>query len=206
MKWRDTSPVWVPQPIDRLRIHLGARYPKLQPDHTRGDDWFGWLLIEPRVRTQVTQHLGQSRHEQGGLLLGEVFAGESYAGEVHAKTPESAENGTAVPYQVIWITEALASTQYEASSISLRMQSEIWSKARARLDAEKRVIGWYHSHPDLGAFFSSTDEATQAAFFPHDYSLGWVIDPIRQQEAWFRGRHSISVDPCQCLTLPHREL
>lgn len=195
MKWRDTSPVWTPQTIEVLKARLGTRCPRLPTDSALAGE-SGWcLLVEPDVRNQVFSLLGQSRHERGGLLLGEVFVHSSAVG--HDQLP--------APSHVIWITAEVASTQYEASSISLRMQSDIWTEARTRLSGEQRVIGWYHSHPDLGAFFSGTDEATQAAFFSHDYSLGWVIDPIRHQEAWFRGRHSIRVDPDNCLTLPQVE-
>lgn len=185
----------MPQTVDVLRERLGARYPLLQAGRAASSERVWWLLIEPDVRARVCNHLGQSRLEQGGLLLGEVFA----------ESPEPAQPVLAAPRHVVWITEAVASTQYEASTISLRMQSGIWSEAGRRLSGETRVVGWYHSHPDLGVFFSSTDEATQAAFFSHDYSLGWVIDPIRQQEAWFRGRHSLRINPADCFTLQHGE-
>jgi len=52
------------------------------------------------------------------------------------------------------------------------------------------TVGWYHSHPDLGAFFSQTDRATQRAFFNAPYSVALVIDPIRNEEAWFVGAES----------------
>ncbi len=42
------------------------------------------------------------------------------------------------------------------------------------------VVGWYHSHPNLGAFFSGTDRATQRAFFNRPYSVGLVVDPVRR--------------------------
>jgi proteasome lid subunit RPN8/RPN11 len=53
------------------------------------------------------------------------------------------------------------------------------------------VVGWYHSHPGLGAFFSHTDRRTQQAFFAHAYSVGWVVDPLRGESAWFVGPRSL---------------
>ena len=70
------------------------------------------------------------------------------------------------------------------------------------MQCERQVIGWYHSHPDLGAFFSATDRHTQSAFFPHPYSLGWVLDPIRNEQAWFIGASSDQLEPDRCVTLP----
>ena len=52
------------------------------------------------------------------------------------------------------------------------------------------MIGWYHTHPNLGAFFSGTDETTQRSFFNQSYSLGLVIDPARCEKKIFFGASS----------------
>jgi proteasome lid subunit RPN8/RPN11 len=64
------------------------------------------------------------------------------------------------------------------------------------------VVGWYHSHPNLGAFFSGTDRGTQRAFFNHSYSVGWVIDPFRDERKLFVGRDSEEYRP-SLLVLNH---
>jgi proteasome lid subunit RPN8/RPN11 len=66
------------------------------------------------------------------------------------------------------------------------MGTEVWNRARERL-GDRIVVGWYHSHPNLGAFFSGTDRRTQRHFFNRPYSVGLVIDPVRGEEAWFVG-------------------
>ena len=49
------------------------------------------------------------------------------------------------------------------------------------LNTKEKVVGWYHSHPNMGAhFFSSTDIATQKRyqmFSPQ--SVGFVVDPAK---------------------------
>jgi hypothetical protein len=57
------------------------------------------------------------------------------------------------------------------------------------------VVGWYHSHPNLGAFFSGTDRKTQRSFFSQRYSLGLVADPVRSEEAWFVGPDATALSP-----------
>ena len=52
------------------------------------------------------------------------------------------------------------------------------------------VVGWYHSHPNLGAFLEHTIARTQRAFSDPPYSVGLVIDPMRGEEAWFIGPRS----------------
>jgi proteasome lid subunit RPN8/RPN11 len=45
---------------------------------------------------------------------------------------------------------------------------------------EANIVGWYHSHPNIGVFMSGTDMRTQQAFFYHDWSVSIVYDPVRQ--------------------------
>ena len=82
----------------------------------------------------------------------------------------------------------LASETCRTSGVSLAMGTEIWDRARDLMARTgSMVVGWYHSHPNLGAFFSGTDRATQRAFFNRPYSVGLVVDPVRGEEAWFVG-------------------
>lgn len=160
MKWQDQSPVWTPLPPERLPDSVATQL----GNQSR-------VGVEAAVVDTVRKHLGNAAHEQGGLLIGETYV-------------------LADGRLFIRVVEAIAATEFEASSISLRMQAAVWSQARERLTAGRLIVGWYHSHPDLGAFFSATDRRTQSAFFAHDYSLGWVIDPIRHEQAWFVGADS----------------
>jgi hypothetical protein len=82
-----------------------------------------------------------------------------------------------------------------ATSTSLRLHTGVWDAARAALQPGEVVVGWFHSHPGIGAFFSGTDRRTQAGFFHHPFSLGWVIDPQRREQAWFVGRASRALAP-----------
>jgi len=45
----------------------------------------------------------------------------------------------------------------------------------------------------LGVFFSGTDRYTQRNFFNHPYSIGLVIDPIRDEDKVFIGQESDEV-------------
>ena len=61
------------------------------------------------------------------------------------------------------------------------MDSQIWIEANQVGTNGEMVVGWYHSHPNLGAFFSGTDRRTQQAFLGNAFSIGWVIDPVRNR-------------------------
>ena len=133
------------------------------------------IAVDPAAADDVLRHLGSHGEERGGLLLGEVYA----------------EGATACGSRVVHVTQSVAATDFASSGVSLRMASGVWEEARRRLRPVERVVGWYHSHPGLGAFFSHTDRRTQRAFFPHAYSVGWVLDPRAGESAWFVGPDSV---------------
>ncbi len=136
-------------------------------------------LIAPNVHQNVLHHLRSNSVEQGGLLIGVPYA-----------SPE----GT--PHKILILDSAPAHDS-KGTGYSLRMEGAVWSAANAKLAEQKnpsaRIVGWYHSHPGLGAFFSSTDMKTQADFFHHIYSIGWVIDPTDDTHACFIGPDSEAI-------------
>ena len=119
--------------------------------------------------------MGAHQDGLGGLLLGEVFA----------------DDGDASLSIAVLVTQAVAAEEFASTGISLRMGSAVWERARARLGPVELIVGWYHSHPGLGAFFSATDRRTQRDFFPHAYSIGWVVDPASGDSAVFAGAASV---------------
>lgn len=166
IKWTDQSPAVRFQPRERLRFELPA-------------DALPAVLVPTAVRVAVRAHLETRSEELGGLLVGEVF------GEVFGEEHPAA----------IRIVACVPSHEYSSTGVSLRMASDVWSRARALLIAERLIVGWYHSHPGLTAFFSETDRRTQRAFFPHTYSLGWVIDPTDGDERFYLGADALEIDP-----------
>ena len=132
------------------------------------------VCVRSTCRDGILAHLRSRRTELGGLLLGRAYVvGEGVAGEWKP---------------VICVDDFLPSETFRTSPVSLAMGTEIWQRAREAITRDGRlVVGWYHSHPNLGAFFSGTDRATQRAFFNQAYSVGLVVDAVRGEEAWFIG-------------------
>jgi proteasome lid subunit RPN8/RPN11 len=182
IQWTDTSP--------KAHFNLAQwRYPALLASSNLPN-----VVVTDGAFAQALEHLNPSPYEQGGLLLGRVFRS-------HELLP-------ADQFDCIEIIEAIAAKEATGTEFTLRMKAQVWQAANDRCeqlnlahDDKLRVVGWYHSHPNLGAFFSATDCQTQAAFFNHDYSVGLVIDPVRHQLAGFIGRLSA---PLQFV--PHAQL
>ena len=153
-------------------------------------DWYEtWELIhhhnlgihmQHHAMSIINDHVRSSRFEVGGLLLGRSY-----------EWPALRE---CYPFSTV-VTCAIPAKQTSESPVSLTMENSVWSEAR-RVAPELKVVGWYHSHPDLGAFFSGTDRRTQKNFFCLPHQIGLVIDPYRHEMACFAGPDSIEVTTC----------
>jgi len=145
------------------------------------------VLFEKKIWTGIKHHLESENVELGGLLLGYVF-----------------ENLWVDENPVVLVTGFTPSEEYQATGVSLYMQSDVWE--RARRSESGSVVGWYHSHPNLGAFFTGTDRRTQKDFFREAHCIALVYDPIRFEEKWFIGPNSTELCAAQIFRLPNRNL
>jgi proteasome lid subunit RPN8/RPN11 len=65
---------------------------------------------------------------------------------------------------------------------------ESWSQINEQMDSkfvDKRIIGWYHSHPDFGIFLSDRDCFIHEHFFSGPGQVAYVVDPVRDLEGVF---------------------
>lgn len=136
------------------------------------------VLVDKKCWEGIKKHLLQRNTELGGLLIGNVYSSEGL--EIF---------GT----DIITIHDYIQSSSYESTSVSLRMNPEVWSLANRFVGSQNLIVGWYHSHPNIGAFFSGVDRKTQRDFFHHSYSLGLVVDPFGDEHKFFIGRDSLEI-------------
>ena len=108
------------------------------------------------------------RREDMGLLLGEL-----------AMDPEGMGYTVAMD---------LLTGPLEASPVSVKFKLEgLIQVARGLddLDYDYVIVGWYHTHLDLGCFLSEKDLRTQRGGFPHPHQVAVVVDPMRDEAAAF---------------------
>ncbi len=129
------------------------------------------VWFDPAVRARIGDYLSSHTVEAGGLLLGSRFDSNC-------------------PGSVVSIERFVPGTDFNGTGVSLILGTKVWDDARPHIDSGSVVVGWVHSHPNLGAFFSETDRRTQRAFFSKPWQVGLCIDPVRQQSAWFYGAES----------------
>lgn len=121
----------------------------------------------PRVFFSIEAWLAVWRHalEKNDREIGGILAGETYLdkGVVHLD-----------------ITEALEAKHTLESSADLTFTHETWNELLQELDAghpDKRIVGWYHSHPGLGVFLSEQDRFIHENFFTEPFHVALVVDP-----------------------------
>lgn len=66
--------------------------------------------------------------------------------------------------ECIEIKDAIASQVFDSSSVSLSMTPEVWQNANQLCNDNTFVVGWYHSHPNLGAFSAALIEKHKKIF------------------------------------------
>lgn len=142
-----------------------------------------FVACEEDCWKKIRKHLKSSPNELGGLLIGRIFK------------MDDAER------YLIHMDDIVASKNFENSPVSLKMDPDIWREANALLSKDQAVVGWYHSHPNLGVFFSGTDRQNQKASFSQNFHLGLVYDPVRDETALFKGAESEEISLSQFTVL-----
>ena len=120
-------------------------------------------------------------NETGGFLLGRV-AHESRDGgwlvEIEEAVPVHPESQNPVHFTFTWRDVDRVRNYREGHS--------------------KALIGWYHTHPQLGIFLSETDiERTHRVLFSEPFQLALVFDPVSRRAGYFfwEGAQAIDAAP-----------
>ncbi|NVM29489.1 MAG: Mov34/MPN/PAD-1 family protein [Candidatus Helarchaeota archaeon] len=117
------------------------------------------INIYPMALAKMIHHTSSNIHKEvAGFLIGKV-------------TEEKA----------VEITD-IAIARQKGTSVHVTLNDEDQALIAERLEQEELdevIIGWYHSHPRMGAhFFSATDVATQKRYqFFLKQAVGIVLDP-----------------------------
>ncbi len=65
-------------------------------------------------------------------------------------------------------------------------------KAMELKHPDKKIVGWYHTHPGFGVFLSGMDLFIQDHFFNLAWQAAWVYDPIAKIDGMFVWREGRS--------------
>lgn len=133
------------------------------------------------VRVQVTASAWRQMHLQvdreadreiGGFLIGRAWSeGKRFRVLVEDVLPVEDAGSTASEFT--FKAEAFIHVAHK------------YGTPDGRVPSGSTWVGWYHTHPGHGVFFSMPDQETHASKFGAPYHIGLVIDPHREEAGLF---------------------
>ncbi|MEM4255480.1 MAG: Mov34/MPN/PAD-1 family protein [Candidatus Norongarragalinales archaeon] len=86
------------------------------------------------------------------------------------------------------VVEDYVTAENDATAVSVRFSRSAFKDLSKTLSENggKVILGWCHSHPGYGCFLSSTDVSTQKAFFPEEFHIALVCDPLKGEWKAFK--------------------
>lgn len=77
------------------------------------------------------------------------------------------------------VDTTLQAQETVGKATSLKFTHETWAvldEQISKIEPRPNIIGWYHTHPGMGVFYSAQDRFIQEHFFAGEQSLGIVLD------------------------------
>jgi proteasome lid subunit RPN8/RPN11 len=127
------------------------------------------IILRQQAYLQILSHARSDlRQEVGGALVGSVYqsAGQTY----------------------VEVDGALPARMTRSSATHLTFSAETWVEIQddlAQHYPSSRIVGWYHTHPGIGVFFSRDDLFIHKHFFKEPWHLALVVDPLAWQARFF---------------------
>ncbi|MCO5183343.1 MAG: Mov34/MPN/PAD-1 family protein [Anaerolineae bacterium] len=162
----------------------------------------------PASNHRLPQHMPPTRDEcvlHGSLPLDEqprvVYSQQALQQiEAHCTSNLRVEVGGAllgVAYQhndllFVEVQAAIPAVSADHGPSHFTFTADVWAQLHRDREAypELEFVGWFHTHPDLGVFFSSDDIVVHNAAFRQPWHVALVVDPVRNEACtfgWNRG-------------------
>ena len=119
------------------------------------------FLSQAAVR-QIQEHSASDLEtELGGVLLGRASESDGHL--------------------LATVSAALPVATDDRGPVHFTFTADAWSQLHR--DKEQRypdldIVGWYHTHPGLGVFYSADDVIVHKAAFVLPWQIGLVVDPV----------------------------
>jgi len=135
------------------------------------------ITLSTQAYESMTNHaLENTEVELCGVLIGEVFKDK---------------NG---PF--LEISDAIRGEHAVHQGSQVTFTHETWTYINNIKDSkfpDKRIVGWYHTHPRFGIFLSSQDMFIHENFFNLPWQTAFVIDPVSGDEGFFVWQNGSSI-------------
>lgn len=129
---------------------------------------FRIFLTESAFDRAVARGDRDTTREIGGVLVGELLRDD------------------AGPY--LRIDATIDALHAEEKGAELTFTHATWEHIHKEMDSrhrDKRVVGWYHTHPGFGVFLSDRDQFIHRSFFNLPSQVAFVYDPKSHEHGMF---------------------
>lgn len=131
------------------------------------------IFILQETLDEVDDYLsGDLNNELGGVLLGDVCVNKNKE-------------------KFILINELIIAKHSNSSLSRLTFTHDTWdyiNEVREKDYPDKKILGWFHSHPGHTVFLSNYDIFIQENFFNMYYMVAYVFDPTIKDRGFFLWR------------------
>lgn len=128
------------------------------------------IFIDEITLEKIDEYLSTDiENELGGVLVGDVCINSDKE-------------------KFILIVNFIIAEHTNSSLSRLTFTHETWGYINENLERnfpEKKIIGWFHSHPGHTVFLSNFDIFIQENFFNADYMVAYVFDPTIKDRGFF---------------------
>lgn len=127
------------------------------------------VLISQAAWGQVVAHATSNIGvELGGALLGTAY---QHDGQVYLE-----------------VQAAIPAVSRDHGPIHFTFSADSWTQLHQDRTANYPnldIVGWFHTHPGLGVFYSGDDVVVHSAAFTLPWHVGLVVDPVRRESCFF---------------------
>jgi len=136
---------------------------------------------EPRYQVLVRQSVLNKIHRHGKSVEETEVCGV-LVGNVH--------HDAAGPW--LYVEQAIEGNGATERAAQVTFTAETWAHIQLVMDRDypdRRILGWYHTHPGFGIFLSDMDVFIQDNFFGEPWQVALVYDPKAGEEGLFLWRN-----------------
>jgi proteasome lid subunit RPN8/RPN11 len=127
------------------------------------------VVIRQSVLNQIHRHgQGAQEIEVCGVLVGNVY------------------HDASGPW--LYVEHAIEGNHAAGRAAQVTFTADTWTHIQDVMDRDfpdRRILGWYHTHPGFGIFLSDMDLFIQENFFPEPWQVALVYDPKAKEEGIF---------------------
>jgi proteasome lid subunit RPN8/RPN11 len=153
----------------------------LSPWEGDGQDPTVSIFMSQRAFVRMSAHAGSDlNNEVGGWLIGKWRV----------------DKLTDKQYVVVEAILPAAHTRHGSAFLTFTQDSQVAMRiTMEERYPDKELVGWYHTHPRMGVFLSAYDTWLHRNFFPEQYQVALVVEPLSLTGGFFIRELDGMLDP-----------